>query len=185
MLATTGTAKLTAEDDQHPNYITADDILSEVIEDFSALDLWFNVSTRDLAPNVDNKVVVPSNALTVNPTDPSKNYVIREGFLFDMDTYSFTITDTVECRITYELTVAEMPPVAIQFLRADARFRYFVNQDGASAKVQVYSQDLERKYNQLIITHMKNSDANFFSSQAYANFAVRRAATASPLTRIE
>ena len=69
MLATTGVAKLSAADSTHPSYIVADAVLSEVIEEFSSKELWFNTTIRTLAPNTDKYVLVPTNALSCDPVD--------------------------------------------------------------------------------------------------------------------
>lgn len=185
MLATTGTAKLTAADDSHPDYVTADDVLSRVIEEFQSRELWFNTSIRTLQPNGDGKIVVPSNALSCDPTDSTLDYSIKGQYLFDMGNYTDVIGDEVECRIVVERDLADMPPIAIQFIRAASRFEYFADQDGGSTKLQIYAGVLQKKENELVILNMKHSDVNFFSGKAFASFATRRSATSLPYSRIQ
>jgi len=184
MLATTGTARLAAADVTHPNYITADLILNDVIEEFSSKPLWFNTTYRTLSPNIDGKIVVPSNALTCDPADASKDYAIRGQYLFDNGNYTFDIGESVACVIVAELELTDMPPVALQFVRAKARLMYYVDQDGSGNKLQMYAQNVAEKELELITLNMKNTDANFFAGKGYANFATRRASTANPITRI-
>lgn len=184
MLATTGTARLAAADVTHPNYITADLILNDVIEEFSSKPLWFNTTYRTLIPNIDGKIVVPNNALTCDPADASKDYAIRGQYLFDNGNYTFLISEPVACVIVAELELTDMPPIAIQFVRAKARLMYYVDQDGSGNKLQLYSQNVAEKELELITLNMKNTDANFFAGKGYANFATRRASTANPITRI-
>ena len=184
MLATTGTARLAAADENHPNYITADAILSDVIEEFSSKALWFNTTYRTLVPNSENKIVVPSNALTCDPADASKDYAIRGQYLFDNGNYTFIIPEAVACVIVAELELTDMPPAAIQFIRARARMMYYGDQDGSGTKLQMYAQFYQEKELELLTLNMKNTDANFFAGKGYANFATRRASTANPITRI-
>ena len=184
MLATTGTARLAAADVAHPNYVTADAILSEVIEEFSAKPLWFNTTYRTLSPNSDGKIVVPSNALTCDPADASKDFAIRGQYLFDNGNYTFYINEPVDCVIVAELPIEDMPPVVLQFVRAKARMMYYLDQDGSGNKLQMYSQTVEAKELELVTLNMKNTDTNFFAGKGYANFRTRRASTASPITRI-
>lgn len=184
MLATTGTARLAAADVTHPNYITADLILNDVVEEFSSKAMWFNTTYRTLAPNADGKIVVPSNALTCDPADASKDYAIRGQYMFDNGNYTFDIGEPVDCVIVAELELTDMPPVAIQFIRAKARLMYYVDQDGGGNKLQLYAQAVAEKELDLITLNMKNTDANFFAGQGYASFATRRASTANPITRI-
>ena len=184
MLATTGTARLAAADVTHPNYITADLILNDVVEEFSSKPLWFNTTYRTLTPNADGKIVVTSNALTCDPADASKDYAIRGQYLFDNGNYTFDIGEPVACVIVAELELTDMPPIAIQFVRAKARLMYYVDQDGSGNKLQMYAQNVVEKELELITLNMKNTDANFFAGKGYANFATRRASTANPITRI-
>jgi hypothetical protein len=185
MLQTTGTAKLAAEDTSHPNYVTADSILSDVIEEFSSRPLWFNTTRRTLAPNADGKVVVPSNALSCDPVDGALDYAIRGQYLFDLGNYTDVIGTSVACEIVAELDLADMPPIARQFVRAHARLQYFVDQDGGVTKVKLYTDAFQRKEQELILVNMKHTDANFFSGKAYASFATRRTAYDLPFTRIQ
>lgn len=185
LLATTGTAKLTAADDSHPDYVTASDVIDRVLEEFNSREMWFNTSVRTLTPNLEFKVVVPSNALSCDPTDACKAYAIRGQYLFNITDNTFTITDAVECRILTEVALEDMPPIAIQFVRAAARMEYFADRDGGSTKLQVYAAALQKKELELIAVNMKHTDTNFFSGVGFASYATRRSATNLPYTRIQ
>lgn len=185
MLATTGTAKLTAADDAHPDYVTASDVLDRVLEEFNSREMWFNTSIRTLSPNDENKIVVPSNALSCDPTDAACAFAIRGQYLFNMTDYTFTITDPVECRIVTEVALEDMPPIAVQFVRAAARLEYFADRDGGSTKLQLYTAALQKKELELIAINMKHTDTNFFNGKAFASFSVRRDANSLPYTRIQ
>ena len=185
MLATTGTAKLSAADETHPSYIIADAVLSEVIEEFSSRELWFNTAIRTLTPNTSNYIVVPNNALSCDPIDARLDYAIRGQYLFDLSNYTFEISDPVQCVIVAELSLEDMPPIAIQFIRAHARLQYYVDQDGTGTKVQMYQQKAAQKDMALVTLNMKHTDSNYFKGQAYADFSTRRPATHSTITRIQ
>ena len=185
MLATTGTAKLSAADETHPSYIIADAVLSEVIEEFSSKELWFNTTIRTLTPNTDKYVLAPTNALSCDPVDARLDYAIRGQYLFDLSNYTFEISDPVQCVIVAELSLEDMPPIAIQFIRAHARLQYYVDQDGTGTKVQMYQQKAAQKDMALVTLNMKHTDSNYFKGQAYADFSTRRPATHSTITRIQ
>lgn len=185
MLATTGTAKLSAEDTSHPNYVTADSILSDVVEEFSSRPLWFNTTRRTLVADVNGRVLVPSNALSCDPADDKLDYAIRGQYLFDLGNYTDIINASVDCVIIAELDIEDMPPIARQFVRAHARMQYYIDQDGSGAKVQLYTDAFYRKEQELVTINMKHTDANFFSGKAFANFATRRSAFGLPFNRIQ
>ena len=185
MLQTTGTAKLSAEDVSHPNYITADSVLSDVIEEFSSRPLWFNTTRRTLAADVDGRVIVPSNALSCDPVDVALDYAIRGQYLFDLGNFTNIIGTAVACEIIAELDLEDMPPIARQFIRAHARLQYYIDQDGSGAKVKLYTDAFQRKEQDLVLINMKHTDANFFSGKAYASYSTRRSPHTLPFTRIQ
>ena len=185
MLATTGTARLSAEDTTHPNYITADLVLSDVLEEFNARAMWYNTTYRTLAADVDGRVLVPSNALSCDPADPSLDYAIRGQYLFDLGNYTDIISDSVDCIVVANVELEDMPPIARQFVRAHARMQYYIDQDGSGAKVSLYTKQFERKELELSAVNMKHTDANFFNGKAFASFATRRSAQALPYSRIQ
>ena len=185
MLATTGVAKLSAADDTHPSYILADAVLSDIIEEFSSRELWFNTYTRTLSPNVDKRVVVPSNVLSCDPVDATLDYAVRGQYLFDLGNFTFDIEEEVLCVIVAELVLEDMPPIAMQFIRAQARLQFYVDQEGSGSKLEIYGRKVLQKEQELITINMKHTDANFVSGKAYANFSTRRSATRSSFNRIQ
>jgi hypothetical protein len=174
MLATTGTAPLSASDTMHPSYKAANAILEDVLEEFSSQELWFNTSIRVLTKDNDGRVLVPANTMTCDPTDGNKNYSIRGQFLFDNNNSTDVINQDVECIIISKLDIEELPPAAYQYLRAQARYEYYVDQDGSGTKLQTYREMVAKKYSDLITMNMKMQDTNFFNSPAYINFLIRR-----------
>jgi hypothetical protein len=184
MLATTGTAKLSSEDTTHPAYVTADFVLSTVIEEFSSKPMWFNTTRRTLSPNTDGRIVVPGNALSCDPDDITKDYAIRGQYLFDNGNYTDIIGTEVAVVIVAELPLEDMPPIALQFIRAHARLYYYTDVDGTSNKIKMYADAFAIKERELITLNMKHTDSNFFRGRGYASFAHRRSASFNPLTRI-
>ena len=174
MLATTGTAPLSTQDTQHPSYIRANNLLTDVLEEFSTTSLWFNTSIRTFNPNDEGKILIPSNAITCDPTDQFRQYSIRGQYLFDNDRYTDVIGEPVECILIYELTTEEMPPAAYQYIRAKARYEYFLDADGAGLKLQSYQRMYEKRYMDLVAMNIKMQDSNFFTSPAYYSFMYRR-----------
>ncbi len=181
MLATTGTAKLSAEDISHPDYVQADRLLDDILEEFAARPLWFNTVIRTLMPNGDDKIVVPNNTLSCDPVDQRLDYAVRGQYLFDLGNYTFSIPTAVECVLQMQVALEEMPPIALQFIRAMARFYYFVDKDGSTQKAQLYAGLSEKAENDLVRVNMKHTDANFFRGAGYTHFITRRASTLAHL----
>jgi len=174
MLATTGTAPLAASDIRHPNYVKARNTLDDVLEQFSSMELWFNTSLRTLEPNTDNKILVPEGTMTCDPTDTSLDYSVRGRYLFDNKNYTYEIECPVECIVIVQLPLEDLPPTAYQYLRALARYEFFLDQDGATAKLDRYKEAKQKAEVRLIEENIKLADSNFFNSPAYIYFRTRR-----------
>jgi hypothetical protein len=174
MLATTGTAALSASDSRHPSYIKANNILEDVLEEFSTMSLWFNTSITTLLPNTDGRVLVPANTLTCDPVDGQNNYAIRGQYLFDTDNNTSIINKEVQCILVTQLDLSDLPPTAYQFIRAKARYEYFLDADGGQRKLDNYRALAEAKEYALINMNIKMQDTNWFSSPAYTAFINRR-----------
>ena len=174
MLATTGTASLTSEDSQHPSFKIADRVLDEALEDLQTQALWFNTQITELTPNAENLVVVPSNALSCDPVDVTLRFVIRGQYLFDTENNTNQILEAVKCRIIVAVDFEDLPPDAIQFVRANARYKYFLDVDGGEKKLQHYLGKVRTSNDRLIATNMKHNDTNFFLGAHYRNFRTRR-----------
>tara|TARA_R110002012_G_scaffold96493_1_gene232523 strand:+ start:4970 stop:5566 length:597 start_codon:yes stop_codon:yes gene_type:complete len=173
MLATTGTLKLSSADSAHPAYIEADLILTNELETFNSMELWFNTSKRELQPDVDGRIVVPSDALWVNPTN-QENISIRGQYLWDHDENTDIINKTIYCTIAIAVPIEHMPPAASQYIRALARYTYFLDQDGDARKAQHYMTAMQRAEYNLYNMNTKLSGLNFFKGPGFANFATRR-----------
>ncbi len=176
MLATTGTAKLSAADIYHPDYLRANSVLVDVLDEFAAKPLWYNTVIRELTANNNGRVVVPSNAISCDPIDISLDYAIRGQYLFDLTNYTDVIGAgvVVKCIIQMSVPIEDMPPVALQYIRAAARFQYFLDKDGSDKKIQIYGAILQNKELELNALNMKHTDANFFLGSGNIDYRTRR-----------
>ena len=174
MLATTGTSALSTEDTQHPDYIDASLTLDNVLAEFGSFPMWFNSYVRTLAANVSGEIVPPSDAMTCEPTDSSKNYFIKGNRLFNSDDFTFNIGADTECRIVTNVPLDEMPPAAVQYVRAQARLDFFVDQDGSEKKATLLARKAQDAMVRMDQINLRQHDINFFNGNAAANFYTRR-----------
>lgn len=177
MLRTTGTAPLSGEDTSHPDYLTANAVLDEIIEEISSKPLWFNTSIRTLSPATDGRIGVPSNAISCDPVNGDYNLVVRDRFLFDVDARTYVISVPIRCYIQAELDLADMPPEVIKFLRAEARYRYYLDGDGGTTKLSSYSQKAYNAAIELDAVNIARMDINFFKSRAARQFFTARSSS--------
>lgn len=181
MLRTIGTSPLATSDTQHPDYITADAVLVEVIEDFSGKPLWFNTSTRVLYKDTEGKVAVPNDTISCDPIDQTKNLVVRDRYLFDIDKRTYVLDEDVECFIQSELELSDMPKEAIKYIRHEARLRFFSDEDGGAAKMQRYTQAAFKAEMELDVVNIARMDLNWFRSRGAQDFFTARSSSSRPL----
>jgi len=174
MLSTTGTAPLSAGDTTHPDYIDADGILTDILGEFTTQELWFNTETRTLAVDGAGEIIVPSNAISADPTDPHVHARIRGNKMWNITDRTYTYTADLKVKLLLNVTLDDMPPIAIQFVRAAARYEYFLDKDGAETKLKRYLAKLDRLQVVLAATNLTHLDVNFFHGRAAANFYTRR-----------
>lgn len=78
-----------------------------------------------LEVNEDGNVPVPTNTLSVDPTDQTKRYVQRGGRLYDRVNHTYTFTEAVEVDLILMLPFDELPEAARQYIyvRAARQFQ--------------------------------------------------------------
>ena len=177
MISTTGTSPLGSTDTAHPDYIDASGVLDNIIEEITAQAMWFNTEVRTLQADVNGEVVVPSLALSAEATDRSDKVRIRGTRLWDYANHTFTLDKDIEVKLLINVDLDDMPPIVRQWIRASARYEYFVDKDGAVAKTQFLKEKLDRIHQQMRAQNVRLSNINFFDSKAAANFYVRRGYT--------
>jgi hypothetical protein len=173
MLRTLGSAPLAGADTSHPDYITANAVLEEVIEDFSSKPLWFNNSIETLSQDNDGRVPVPTNAVAVDPTDGS-NLAVAGNFLYNVDKRTDIIGKDVECYVHREIELELMPREALKFIRAACRFKFYADEDGGVQKLQVYAQAAQLSELELNSVNIARMDMNFFASGSGRTFFIPR-----------
>ena len=174
MLRTIGTAKLSASDTEHPDYIVANDVLEEVLEDFASLPLWFNTSQRILSQDTDGRIPIPNNTIAIDPVLGALNYVARDRYLFDVNKRTNIIGADVECFIQAKVDLIDMPTEAIKFIRAQARAKFYLDEDGGERKVREYNGAAYSAQMELFTVNLSRMDINFFSGRAGRSFFTAR-----------
>jgi len=162
MLATIGMDALTANDTQHPSYKKALRVLDNINIEWQGKGWWFNTTTPILTPTANDELVYAIDALHVDPILTVRNYVIRGLKLYDMDNETFTITQSTEVWMVRLKDISDLPPVAVAYLRAQARFEFFLDEEGSEPKLKNYRDATALAWNFFQVEHLKNADVNMF-----------------------
>jgi hypothetical protein len=162
MLATIGMAALTANDTQHPSYIKALAVFDNINVEWQGKGWWFNTTAPTLNPTTGDEIVFAIDVLSIDPLMTDKNYAQRGLKLYDLDNETFTITEAVRCNVVRLKDFSDLPPVAAAYLRAHARFEFYLDEDGTTPKLDRYERMVGTAWNALQTEHLKNADVNMF-----------------------
>lgn len=173
MLAATGTAPVADANTAHPAYRKAHNKLTKEDMLFQARGWWFNRAQRTLKPDITGQVILPSNTLSADPVDTSKNYVIRGGKLYDMTEGTATIGVDVEVEITERVSIGDLPPEAQLYLQAAAVYTFYLDENGGEPKLSSYARARAVAWAALMQAQLTNSDVNFFNGASFAPFRRR------------
>lgn len=88
----------------------------------------------ELTPATDGRIAVPSNALRIDPSDPSQRLVQRGGYVYDSANLTFVIGVAVEFDIVRAFDFEDVPFDIQQLIVAEARLRYQRDYTGSSAR---------------------------------------------------
>lgn len=134
---------------------------------------WNTEKNYSLAPDVDGIIVLPSNYLSVDPVDQSRDYVPRAGKLWDRDKQTFTIGDSVIVTLRLYLAFEDLPPAARNYITAKAG-RMFENRvRGDSTSHQINENDVLRARAILLEEEANNAGLNVIKDSAPQAFRAR------------
>ena len=80
-----------------------------------SLGWWFNTLEVTLKPDINGYISIPSNYLYVDPVDPTKNYIVMNGKLYNADKQTFDFSDENEVKVEVVLLLDfEQLPIPAQ-----------------------------------------------------------------------
>ena len=174
MIVSTGARPLTAEQNRHPLYMKAEQLLSRVQASVQSVGLWFNTECREITPQSNGEIIVPQGCIKADPTDRHFNLTLRGSRMYDLTTGTFEIGETVRLRMIFEVSLEEMPLAAQEYIRAKAVYEFYLNEDGADPKLSNYRNERDIGWQSLYREHLRNRQANIFDNPANTVSQLRR-----------
>ena len=162
MLAATGAAPLTSNDTSHPYYVKAKNKLDIVNTEVQSTGWWFNTSCRTIPQDENGEILLPNNVFQADPVDTTKNYILRQGKLYDADERTYEIGEPVETVYVERVNIESLPLTVGQLIRTTAVYQFYRDEDGNQPKLGEYYRAMERAEVLLKREHLKNADVNFF-----------------------
>lgn len=101
MLRSIQALELSTLEDENLTYEqqVAIDIFDQTNTFIQGLGWWFNTFILKLSPDVNHNIVIPENFIFVEPTDPTKDYVVLNNKLYDKNKNTYQFTDDVELEV--------------------------------------------------------------------------------------
>lgn len=132
----------------------------------------------EVAPDVSNNVLVPSDALQMIPMLNTYNYVVRDNsgtrMMYDRDENTFTITDTIEYRIVRAFQFVECPETMRGYLMTRSA-RIFQTQIVGSQVLREYTKEDELDAFAALKRHeRRNKKMNIFRTGTDSNQIIQR-----------
>jgi len=116
----------------------------------------------EISPDVNDNILIPSNCLNLDPTYSYKDYVFREGKLYDRENHTFTITDPVKVDIVWFLPWDDLPEYARNFIMIKAARIFQTKVMGSSEHFQFTQDEENRARVDLESKDSNNADNNMF-----------------------
>jgi len=174
MIVSTGARPLTAEQNRHPLYMKAEQLLDRVQASVQSLGLYFNTEVRVITQQSNGEVIVPQGCIKADPTDRRCNLTLRGRKMYDLDTGSFEIGQDVRLKMIFKLDLEDMPLSAQEYIRAKAVFEFYLNEDGADPKLSNYRNERDRGWQAMYREHLRNRQQNVFDNPSNAITSLRR-----------
>ena len=168
MLSTLGEAPLNELDDEHPLVPAARRIIRIASYRIQAEAWWFNQETVTLIhdPNT-GEVLVPSDAIRVDPSDRSWNLIQRGRRLYDPQNATYKINEPVPSVLVRNVPFDDIPPSVQHVVSLTAQVEFNKSYDGDETKLSMLGGALNLARMSMHAEHIRNVDANLLLAPAH------------------
>lgn len=161
-LATMGEAPLNTLQEEHTYKAGALSILTYENRRVQATGWWFNMENAKLTTNLDGRIYLPSDTLSVAVMGQRPNIVQRGRVLRDLSkgTDIFAEGTTVDARLIREVPFESVPITAASYIAALAVLRFQSSYDGDSTKTRMLLAGIPDLLNDAKQEHIRNRRYN-------------------------
>lgn len=164
-LATLGESPLNSIEDDHPMVAAGLRFLRVASYREQAKGWWFNKELVTLTPDpVTGKVLVPADAITVDPEAPYNHYVQRGRYMYDPRKSSTKFSEPIPTRLTRNIPFEDLPPTAAAYIGVSAVLAFQRSYDADPQKTADLKQDLARALIDLNAEHTRSINANLLNN---------------------
>lgn len=143
----------------------ARDILHQVSRQVQALGLRCNSESNYRLPvDVDGYIILPSNTLSVDASDPTMDVVQRGNKLYDRKNHTYKFTQGVEVDIVFFLPFEELPQVVRDYIAIRAARVFQAKTVGSESLHAFTAEDEHKAYLALVAAEIDSGDYNIFNN---------------------
>lgn len=143
----------------------AQQMLHNVSRQIQAKGLRCNSETNYTLPlDVNGEIILPSNTLKVDASDPSLDVCQRDGKLYDREKHTFIFTKPVDVDITFFLPFEQLPQSVRDYITIVAARQFQVRWLGSETLSALTEDDERKAYLALIDEEIDTGDFNIFNS---------------------
>lgn len=168
MLSTLGEAPLNELDDEHPLVPAARRIIRIASYRIQAEAWWFNQEHVTLGNDPDTgEVMVPADAIRVDPKDRNWNLVQRGRRLYDPENATYNIRESVPAVLVRNIPFNDLPPTVQHAVSLTAQVEFNKSYDGDETKLSMLGAALNLARASMHAEHIRNVDANLLLAPAH------------------
>jgi len=121
-------------------------------------------SNVELFPDTSGNIFVPQNAMYIEPTDKNKNYIAKEGKLYNKTDHTFIFKTSVKVNIIYNLDFEDLPIYAQKYISEKAARIYIAQTFGDPQLYQYQSQEEYESYRTMVSHEVDSGDYNMLNT---------------------
>jgi hypothetical protein len=172
MLRTIGERGVSYTQSQHPTVQTCNAVLDSEDLEFQQKGWWFNTEFDfNLAPDPAGEVHLPPKMLQFRRTNVafmSKSekirYTQRDGKLYDTKRHTFKIDTYVSVTLVVALDIADLPPVARNYLKHKAAERMYLDDEFEEGKLSRLADHRLRAWHDVMSEQFRATGMNALDS---------------------
>lgn len=161
MVKSVGQRPFTTESTAHPMYQSANTTLQLVENAVAGHRWWYNTETREIQPDSSGHITVPANVIRADATGAEPKLQLRRNRMHDPSTGTWYITThALEMTLVFMREWEDLPHEARQYIRARAKYEFYVDHDGQETKAKRYEAERIVAYRALNTVHINTSQTH-------------------------
>jgi len=126
-----------------------------------------------LAPLESGEVHVPSNTLSMDPTDTSLDYILRGTRVYDRENHTYIFDSSIDVDIKFFLEFEELPQVVRDYIVIRAAREFLADVIGSVDNDQKYLEREAKALAAMTREELMNRDDNMLSSSTISDITNR------------